>query len=176
MSGRGFEVCHLNIRSLVPKFDEFIGLVEPHRFDIITLSETWLSGDVDSARIAIDGYGVLRNDRVGRGGGVAAYFRNDISAVPITVSHLVEQLWFSFVVGRKKFAVGVAYRPPNFDRDEFLNELENTLAEIIPTVDRIIIMGDLNIDMLDPTAASARSLSRSARVSGSLIDLFFFNC
>ena len=38
-------VCHFNTQSMISTFDEFQFMVNESKFDIITLSETWLKND-----------------------------------------------------------------------------------------------------------------------------------
>ena len=38
-------ICHLNTQSMTSTFDKFQFIVNESKFDIITLSETWLKND-----------------------------------------------------------------------------------------------------------------------------------
>ena len=60
-SQKGFKIVHLNIRSLLNKFDQFKR--ENHNVDIFTVSETWLSDGVSSNILQIKGYDMIRHDR-----------------------------------------------------------------------------------------------------------------
>ena len=69
------KMAHLNIRSLKSR-EHFILLqhtIEEHKFDIFTLSETWLDSTVDSRIMQIPGFQFLRQDRGDHksGGGMA---------------------------------------------------------------------------------------------------------
>jgi exonuclease III len=50
---------------------------------IICLTETKLNHAIDDVQIAIPGYSLFRRDRDRRGGGVAIYAQNDLSASAI---------------------------------------------------------------------------------------------
>ena len=82
------KLSHLNIRSLKNR-DHIVQLrllVRQIRHEIITISETWLNSTVSNADIELEGYKILRLDRLGKaGGGVCMYYRNDLK-----VSHLKE--------------------------------------------------------------------------------------
>ena len=51
-----------------------------------------------------------------------------------------------------------AYRPPNFNRGEFFKEISNTLSKALKCYDNIILAGDLNIDLLDPSKDTSNHL------------------
>lgn len=110
---KGFKVAHLNARSLLPKFVQFRDLVLKHRYDIIGVSETWLTPDVCNSVIEIYGCHLYRNDRVGRGGGVAIYVSDIYKCRIIPSGDLIEQLWLSVSLNGKLYIFGVSYRPPN---------------------------------------------------------------
>ena len=46
---------------------------------VITISETWLDNSINSTKVAIEGYNLIRRDRDRQGGGVCAYIRNGIA-------------------------------------------------------------------------------------------------
>ena len=51
-----------------------------------------------------------------------------------------------------------AYRPPNFNRGEFFKKISNTLSKALKCYDNIILAGDLNIDLLDPSKDTSNHL------------------
>ena len=79
---RGMKIIHQNIRSLLKKIDELRLVVLKLNSGIllITLSETWLHKDITDAKLEIPGSTLYRRERTTKGGGVAVYARNDISA------------------------------------------------------------------------------------------------
>lgn len=76
MSGNNVEIAHLNIRSLLPKFNELKHHIIDKNCDSIALTDTWLGKDKTNAHIAITGYNVVQADRYGRGGKVLFYKRD----------------------------------------------------------------------------------------------------
>ena len=65
-------LAHLNARSLKGR-EHFILVKETileNRFDVFTVSETWLDDSVPDLTIEIPGYHLFRIDRQKRGGGV----------------------------------------------------------------------------------------------------------
>nr|CAH7731414.1 unnamed protein product [Callosobruchus chinensis] len=88
-------IAFLNVRSLVPHFANFKTFLENQDFDIVGVSETWLSANVPSDLISIDNYTFIRRDRNGRGGGVGMYVRNTLnfSLILSESNFLLEELW-----------------------------------------------------------------------------------
>lgn len=77
------KVGHLNMRSLLPSFSELTDLILESDFEIFGLTETWLNETVapkilNPANIA--GYQLVRQDRTGRGGGAALYYKTSLNA------------------------------------------------------------------------------------------------
>lgn len=63
------KVAHVNVRSLPAHFGGVSALLASHHFDILALSETWLTQDMPDSVFGISGYTLLRSDRRHRGGG-----------------------------------------------------------------------------------------------------------
>ena len=64
-------IC-LNARSIVNKMDEFTVLMDVLRPDVVGITESWATADVDGAELGINGYVMFRKDRsstVERSGG-----------------------------------------------------------------------------------------------------------
>ena len=71
-------IGHVNVRSLTTYFDEFKDFILSGNSDIYSLSETWLSSTSDCNIYSIRGYDLIRNDRLGRGGGVGFYIKSNL--------------------------------------------------------------------------------------------------
>ena len=90
--------CHVNIRSLTRSKLLALQSSFSNHFDIITLSETFLHAGVSNDVFRIQGFhDILRKDRNGHGGGVAAYIRNNIAFKRLYEfeSPDLEALWLS---------------------------------------------------------------------------------
>nr|CAI5823126.1 unnamed protein product [Callosobruchus analis] len=70
---RSLSIAHLNVRSLLTNFDNLSLLILAGSYDIIRITETWLSEIACSDTLSIPGYRFFRQDRGSRGGGVAFY-------------------------------------------------------------------------------------------------------
>ena len=69
---------HINTRSLYPKKDEIEFIITKNDFDVLCISETWLSEHVKDNDISIPGYNIFRKDRKhSLGGGVCIYVKEN---------------------------------------------------------------------------------------------------
>lgn len=143
-------VLHCNIRSLSKNFDVLCSFLAQHhsRYDIIAITETWLMPD---ECFNIPGYTFLSRPRIAktRGGGVGLYIRNSITYkdCPRLAKAINYKSEFMFME-LDDVVVGVVYRPPQADMNEFLNDLETVFTFLTNNSKRAVIMGDMNIDIL----------------------------
>lgn len=153
-------LAHLNIRSLLPKLNHLKEHISSANYTILCLTETWLSPTTLSDVIAVEGYALVRKDRrLGRGGGVGMYIKNSVSFNLIHTDDDIEQLWIKLKINKKQFAVGAAYKPPNFSHIDFINKLENTISSLLPEYDEIFCLGDFNIDLLKSDTPASNKLN-----------------
>ena len=114
---RCISICHANVRSIKDKekFTQVKCELED-QFDIITLSETWLSNKESSIDYRIYGYQApFRRDRsvgvIGYGG-IIAFVSNSIACKRRLdlESHDIEGMWLEIRVVNDKFFLFVLYR------------------------------------------------------------------
>lgn len=165
-----FTAAHLNARSLVPHFNEIRDLLTSSNFDVLAISETWLTDAIPNSAISIDGYTFYRADRDGRGGGTGIYIKNTFKSTAIELNIFVEQVWIRVKIGKTVYAIGSVYRAPAVDINSFLERFEDTLSDILPTCDEMLCLGDFNINFLD-IRVSAVTLFRSLLDAFGLIQL-----
>lgn len=148
-------IAHLNIRSVFTGFNDFSNLVLEKNFDVVILTETWLSDDVNSEVIAIPGYAFYRRDRQGRGGGIGAYVKLTYSCQELIFDFLVsEHLEYLFIkINLRSFTlvIGSFYRPPNTNINNYINDFDNILSTVCPAVDDVICLGDFNVNFFNLT-------------------------
>lgn len=127
-------------------------------YDIIALSETWLSSNVNTSELGLLNYVTYRSDRnpitsnCSRGGGVSLSINNKYHSrlLPVPVSP-VEHL---FVITKfdinNYIIIGNVYFPPNTDISVFNIHFDiiNTLLLKFPYVKNIIMVGDYNLPKL----------------------------
>ena len=145
-------ICHANVQSIRNKM-LFIKSDLMNNFKIITLSETWLRSSDKNTDLSLPGYQpVFRKDRqVGTlgYGGVLAYISSDLSCKrrKDLERNDLEAMWLELSLRGFKFLLCVAYRPPNFG-DDFWLQLEEMVTHIRARfTSNILIIGDLNADL-----------------------------
>nr|CAH7740552.1 unnamed protein product [Callosobruchus chinensis] len=144
-------LAHVNVRSLLSNFGNLKAHVLEKNFTFMLVSETWLSQGVSDSEVAIEGYKILRNDRAGRGGGVAIYLSSQLLHVQVcpTKFNTFEALFVNFKLNKEKIIVGVIYRPPGASSmQDFLNEFEEAISGLLIDCDEFICGGDFNINVL----------------------------
>ena len=83
---KGFSVAHLNICSLSNKIDVLVNTCFNDHYDILMLSETWLTSKNSSNLFEVNGYSLIRHDRnwlnnknrVKIGGGLCMNIKNNM--------------------------------------------------------------------------------------------------
>ena len=153
LNQKGLKIAHLNVRSLPRHFDEFKILMHDNPFDVICLTETWLNSTWTDSELELNGYNLVRDDRVDsqRGGGTAIYYATKLNACQRTnlLRPDIEATWLEILLpNRKKLLVGSIYRPPNMTYNNFKVGLENTLEDISSGGNELLLLGDFNLDML----------------------------
>ena len=144
---------YFNARSIMNKIDELELYLTQEKPDIVGITETWTHEEVQDSEICIEGYTVLRKDRVIgdkiRGGGVALYIKNEFSVTTrddLTEANFPESIWCNIEIMGEKTLVGVCYRPPLNSKicDEAMYELITRASR-----EQVLIMGDFNFPELD---------------------------
>ena len=156
----GLSICQYNVQSLYMRsvsddkcfkiHDIYTILCLENNFDIICLTETWLTEDILSENISIDGYSLIRRDSGKKRGGVAVYYNNRITCCNMLQLYPKESeiMWLSFNIKNIIVLVCVCYRPPNQSVgqiDLFMNELQTSFdsAKCVKH-DYVLICGDFN--------------------------------
>ena len=86
------------IHVLSNKVDELQQVASLNKAQVICLTETWLSSNIQNMAVTLPGYSIFRSDRVNRDGdGVCAYISNSILCKWLADYHHcnVESLWLS---------------------------------------------------------------------------------
>ena len=153
-----FSLIHLNVRSLSKHFDELQILLNhqsesKHSFSVIGLTETWLTSNINLP-FAIHGYDLIVNNRFKKtGGGVALYlsdcFKFTVLDEITLMNDFIESLFVEITVpNSKNIIVGIIYRPPNSNSNDFLTSLTSLLSNTLFVNKDAYVMGDFNFDLL----------------------------
>ena len=151
--GPAGELCvmHLNARSLRDKID--LLRAEADKFDIITVSETWLSSKPSdhNDHILIQNFHpperVDRPDQ--RYGGVAIYVKSDLVCKPRPDLHIpnLEAVWIETKLNQEKLLIGSFYRAPD-KLVGYWDLVHQSVQKADDTMSHFIILGDFNSDFL----------------------------
>ena len=153
---RGLKIAHLNVNRLINKLDSIKELVSDYSFDILALTETWLTSDIEDGEISIPGYSTVRSDRdktkssKSCGGGILVYIRDGLPFVTNSVSSVnsnAEFIWVDIKRPRcKPVNLCCAYRPGDISIDSFISDLELGFTDMDSTNSEMVLLGDFNID------------------------------
>lgn len=151
------KIGHINIRSLTSHFSDFKHIVLQNEYHILGVSETWINNSIVDNIVQIDGYKFVHTDRVGRGGGVGLYVKDNIKFTVINLTNTIEQQWLKFSLNKTTFVVGVVYRPPSMSCVNFLEVFESSVSTVIPLADKVFCVGDFNINLLHYESSEVKS-------------------
>ena len=142
---KGLHFVHVNARSLYPKLSEIRLLAHKCNIAVLCISETWLDASHTDESVEIEGYKVVRRDRLTHAGGVCMYIRNDIihDPRPDLQNNNLEDLWIQLLLPKTKpIIVGTCYRAPK--NNNVIECLESTMRKLRGDCDTFIL-GDFNI-------------------------------
>ena len=146
----GLCVVHVNARSLRNKIDLFEA--ECCNFDILTVSETWLSPLDDNSDLLLAGFHPpVRRDRPNDPhGGVAIYVKNTLylKARPDLHVDNLEAVWIQTKLNQENVLIGSFYRPPNANVD-YWNLISDSIDKANNDQKKFFVLGDFNTDWLD---------------------------
>lgn len=117
--------------------------------DILVLVETWLY-ESETPFYNIEGYSAVHSCRDTRGGGAAIYIKNSIKYSKLDCSDSDKLFnWVCISFGQNNLKLSVIYRPPSYNGNIFLNDLEAILNKYKTNH---IILGDMNINLLNDSS------------------------
>ena len=182
---RGLHIAHLNVRSIVNKWDNIKANFLDSGIHILSFSETWLHALLPDNQFCLGNqYTLLRNDRKWndlndasippeKGGGLCMFISNklifsDNAYSEFNVSTIdLEAQWVSIAQKpNKTILIGNLYRPPQGNAQNCINILENILSNIDLQKTEIFLMGDLNLDIFDKNIKLAKELVNTLKQLG----------
>ena len=142
--------------SLTRNFDDLSNFLRniDNNFTFVGLSETWLLHLEND--VGIPGYNFINNPRKNKTGGVVGlYFsvdlnyklRNDLN---FNNTGCAESLFIEITNSNgKNIVVGVVYRPPNSDVNDFIQDMDSLITKISRENKICYLMGDFNLNLLN---------------------------
>ena len=162
-SVRNTTFCLLNIRSVKNKTTALTDFILENNFDIIALTETWLS-DADAVTLGDltpAGYSLHQVSRKkGRGGGVAILYRSGliVTRSNLAVAETFESLSVCVSSGACSTRIVVLYRPPSTSTTNFLVELASLLDTLVLYPTSLLLAGDFNFHVNSSTSIDSAAL------------------
>ena len=182
--GKGLNVAHLNVRSLLGghKFEMVRNQIESSNIDVFTISESWLTKAIPDRVVECMNYCTVRLDRKWnekedteapskRGGGVMAYIKKGIKFSDTKYDKLnvsckdVEMMWVALeILNLRPIVVVIIYRPPQGNHKK-CNSIINEAFERANLKDNtdVFMLGDFNVDFKDKLSVKTRELDFTMR-------------
>lgn len=171
---KNLNVCHINAQSIPGHYTDLLNTFNISSLHVCLVSESFLKPTLPSTSFSLPGFSLIRNDRIGKGGGgVAIYLRSEfkykiLNVSPQAYTASMEHIFIEVSINPTvKFFLGVVYAPPTVD---YFNTLELLLETYVPQYDNILIMGDFNTCPLRDARAK-RLLNITASFNLSLLEL-----
>ena len=165
---RGLKICHINIQSLRYKTDHLQIFVHSNNIDILCVTETWLTPQIDVNEIVIDGYNICRKDRVGmiEHGGIVVYIKEGIDYnedVKISIDNDVEAHFTEINLPcTKPILLGTVYRQPSSNA-EYLTKIDLLLQNAVANYNEVITVGDFNLNIFKSNySKKVKSLAKNS--------------
>lgn len=149
------------------KTDHFFSNCLDLHYDIICVTETWLSDSVFDSELLPDQYNVIRCDRkfslvkLSKGGGVLLAIKNNITFSRINTSELsavvplIDIVLCKCLINMQSVTLGVIYIPPNVTANEL--DLFTAGLEQLILGHQFILFGDFNLPDFGKTNESRKS-------------------
>lgn len=150
---KNFRILYQNVRGLRSKTVIFSNNVTSCGYDIIALTETFLTSSVCDGELFPHGWQVARHDRIGEAGwgGVLLAVRDCYNLRVVTnIDELTpdKEILFAVVSWKNvKFLCCVVYLPPSYNDEQYLNVLtciENAICKFSDM--DVLIFGDFNLN------------------------------
>ncbi len=171
LNGNTDMVMHFNCRSLLPKVDELRTAMKSVKPLFIATTETWLNNGISNTEVDINGYCIERHDRNSQGGGVAIYIKDGLKyerKLELEEPQF-ETLCIEFKINKNLPCLLIcAYRAPKQPIEPFIDYLDVVMREALRLDKQVIIIGDLNCECLDESAAQTELYSGRFPLSRSL--------
>ena len=157
-------IGYLNINSLRNKITQFREVCGKAPIDLLCIDETKLDASFPDAQFHLEGYQYppFRQDRENNGGGKMTFIKEGLIAKRLYSyeDSTSETICLEVTISKKKWCITFAYRPPySSNKDGFFKELNKSLSNIARKYENILLVGDLNIDILDKKKDSKNYLS-----------------
>jgi len=167
------KICSINPRSVNNKSLAISDYIVTNDFDIVAITETWLgTTNIKTvlAELVPEGYKICQVSRSGHGGGVAVIHKASIDLELLESSRTASYDTFeyrdcSLAIKNYSLRLIVIYRPPpnktnGIKAGTFLeNELPKFLSQLATVNQNIVVVGDLNFHLDNPSNTETAKLN-----------------
>lgn len=148
-------------------------MMDDFQFDLLGITESWLSPETPSHVYDVPCYSLHRSDRTidlgDGGGGVVLYVKQGIKFVRRCLQNVDNRIeYISGVVNLKglKLLICMAYKPPDVPYSTLSSLIHALYIDESPDVDSVILLGDFNVNLLDKKRADVKYLERILQAMG----------
>ena len=147
-------MLHCNIRSLSKNCDNLEKHLKclNHDFDIIAITESWLTRDNCDIHYLHDYQHIYKYRDTKKGGGVSVFVRNQFKYIERpdlgAFNTDIECIFIELIVDMDHVLIGSLYRPPNTNSTAFLEYLDTVLELCSKEKKKLYLLGDFNLDLL----------------------------
>ena len=145
--------AHININSYRNKYVALQEILYEKLADVLVIAETKPDNSFPDDQFEVDGYTMYRKDRDANGGGLLLFIRSDIKTrqrADLETSE-TESICIELNLGKAKWLIMGAYKPPSMKPDTFTFDLQKSLDKMYINFENVILLGDLNFDLTDKT-------------------------
>ena len=152
-----FSIFCMNVRSCRKNFPSVLSFLNVlnHKFTIIILVETWLMADNDFT-FYIPGYKNINIYKSNFSGGIKVFYLDYLNVEVLNeltiVNDTMQVLTFNLKGPTYSYILVTIYKPPSSNYRIFHDEFFGSVIENIPPNSKILIAGDLNLNLLNPLA------------------------
>ena len=162
---RDLLLSHLNINSIQNKFEELRHIVLESRVQIMVVSKSKVDASYPDSQFHIPGYHLHRQDRKKGGGGVLMLVSSKIESRRIKIDRkykTIEIIALHIALTTRNLILLAIYRPPKKVTAHYQLLLEEELSHVSNwdalQNQFIFIIGDLNLNRMNPDSAEGKTL------------------
>ena len=138
----------MNCQSIKNKKAELHTIIDSAKPDIILGNESWLTPDIKNSEIFPESFDAVRKDRASDAhGGVFIAFKRDLLCTETPeLDTNCKIVWCKMnIIGCRTLYLGSFYRPPNKIDNDYLEEFNSSLSQIMSNRNaHVLIGGDFN--------------------------------
>lgn len=158
-------MIYFNAVSIRNKLDEISLFIKSFNYTIqvIAISETRIREN-EKAIFNINGYNAFHSTRnnKSRGGGCSLFIHSSLNSTLVKEKCENDQNYLVVKILNPNINIISTYRPPNTDIKKYINSLEN----ILNLYQNSILIGDINLDLLNRESSNIQTYINSIQTSG----------